>query len=71
MKKVVTILTIVAVLSGVGMIAFSQCKRPVNMNKTEKIQKNIKESKEEAKKKAEEQAKQENKEDSSQSQNSN
>jgi len=75
MKKTLTIVTIVAVLSGIGMISFSKTKRPVDMNKAEKIQKNIKEAKEkakeEAKKKAEEEAKKETAEESSQVENSN
>jgi len=54
MKKTLAIAAMIAVVSGIGMIAFSENKRPNEMNKSEKIQKNIKEAKEDAKKKAEE-----------------
>jgi len=54
MKKALAIAAMIAVVSGIGMIAFSENKRPNEMNKSEKIQKNLKEAKEDAKQKAEE-----------------
>jgi len=56
MKKTVAILVTLAVVSGFGMIAFSQTKRPADLTKAEKIQKKQIEAKLEAKLKAEAEA---------------
>ncbi len=52
MKKVLMLVTIIAVALSFGVDAFSACKcnkRPSEMNKVEKIRKNIDEAKEKAK----------------------
>jgi len=57
MKKTIAIAAVVLSVLGFSMIAFSETKRPTEMTKSEKIQKNLKDAKEQAKKEAEEKAK--------------